>query len=95
MRVQCGRNVGTYSLKVGSSFSHGGVSFDWKHLSGTKVIKPQSGSIILANGIYAKLRLTVYLCDSYRQKFNIKLKKTGSTYRGTTARGRDVVVTRR
>jgi hypothetical protein len=51
------------------------------------VIKRKLGGIILMNGNYAKLRMTVFFGNAYREKYNIKLKRTSSGFSGTTALG--------
>ncbi|CRK75268.1 Putative peptidoglycan binding domain protein [Nereida ignava] len=93
LRVRCGREAGVYSLKlVGTTTSHGGYGFELRHKSGINVMKSKLSGIFLANGLYAKLRMKVYLGNTNRNLFNIKLKKRGSTYTGTTARGCEVAV---
>jgi hypothetical protein len=67
--------------------SYGGALFDLTLKTGINVIKRKLGGIILMNGNYAKLRMTVFFGNAYREKYNIKLKRTSSGFSGTTALG--------
>lgn len=91
LEITCNNKKGIYQLVLGSP-SYGGAFFDLTLKAGVSVIKRKHSGIILMNGDYAKLRMTVYFGDANRRKYNIKLKRTSSGFSGTTALGCSVKV---
>jgi len=86
LEITCNNKTGIYQLNLGKA-GYYGAFFDLTLKAGVNVIKRKHTGVILMNGDYAKLRMTVWLGDGNRQKYNIKLKRANGEFSGTTALG--------
>lgn len=86
LEINCNNKKGIYQLILGKD-GYGGAFFDLTLKAGVNVIKRKLDGVILMNGDYVKLRMTVFLGNANREKYNIKLKRTNGGFSGTTALG--------